>query len=211
MVSSIHVLGSHQLGGADRFFIRLVEALHRAGHPTLAVIRADSPVAQVILAGDRAGAPADGLEVGPVFPLAADPADPPAPARCGADLHGPRHAADPAAGRQPRAARRPPGRLLQDRRLLPACPRLGGQHAGHLRLPGQARAAAASGCSTSATSCPAARGPPKSCGAARPPGAGTAGLRHIRAGSDGEKKGFRTCSRPLRGSSRRSASARWYC
>jgi glycosyltransferase involved in cell wall biosynthesis len=47
MVSSIHVLGSHQLGGADRFFIRLVEALHRAGHPTLAVIRADSPVAQV--------------------------------------------------------------------------------------------------------------------------------------------------------------------
>jgi glycosyltransferase involved in cell wall biosynthesis len=47
MVSSIHVLGSHQLGGADRFFIRLVEALHRAGHPSLAVIRADSPVAQV--------------------------------------------------------------------------------------------------------------------------------------------------------------------
>jgi glycosyltransferase involved in cell wall biosynthesis len=47
MVSSIHVLGSHQLGGADRFFIRLVEALNRAGHPSLAVIRADSPVAQV--------------------------------------------------------------------------------------------------------------------------------------------------------------------
>ena len=47
MVSSIHVLGSHQLGGADRFFIRLVEALHRAGNPTLAVIRGDSPVAQV--------------------------------------------------------------------------------------------------------------------------------------------------------------------
>ncbi len=47
MVSSIHVLGSHQLGGADRFFIRLVEALQRAGHPSLAVIRADSPVAQV--------------------------------------------------------------------------------------------------------------------------------------------------------------------
>jgi glycosyltransferase involved in cell wall biosynthesis len=48
MVSSIHVLGSHQLGGADRFFARLVEALHRAGHPSLAVIRADSPVCDVL-------------------------------------------------------------------------------------------------------------------------------------------------------------------
>jgi glycosyltransferase involved in cell wall biosynthesis len=46
MVTSIHVLGSHQLGGADWFFIRLVEALQRAGHPALAVIRADSPVCQ---------------------------------------------------------------------------------------------------------------------------------------------------------------------
>lgn len=48
MVSSIHVLGSHQLGGADRFFIRLVEALHRGGHPTLAVLRKDSPVVQAL-------------------------------------------------------------------------------------------------------------------------------------------------------------------
>lgn len=45
MTSSIHVLGSRQLGGADRFFIRLVEALTRAGHPTLAVTRPGSPVA----------------------------------------------------------------------------------------------------------------------------------------------------------------------
>lgn len=44
MVRSIHVLGSRQLGGADRFFIRLVESLTRAGHPSLAVIRGDSPV-----------------------------------------------------------------------------------------------------------------------------------------------------------------------
>jgi glycosyltransferase involved in cell wall biosynthesis len=46
MVSSIHVLGSHQLGGADWFFIRLVEALQRAGHPSMVVIRGDSPVVQ---------------------------------------------------------------------------------------------------------------------------------------------------------------------
>jgi L-malate glycosyltransferase len=50
MVTSVHVLGSHQLGGADRFFIRLVEALTRAGHPSLAVIRADSPVAPLLSA-----------------------------------------------------------------------------------------------------------------------------------------------------------------
>ncbi|MCM5679456.1 glycosyltransferase [Schlegelella sp. S2-27] len=46
MVTSIHVLGSRELGGADRFFIRLVEALTRAGHPTLAVTRPGSPVAR---------------------------------------------------------------------------------------------------------------------------------------------------------------------
>ena len=46
MVRSIHVLGSHELGGADWFFIRLVEALNRAGHPSLAVIRGNSPVRQ---------------------------------------------------------------------------------------------------------------------------------------------------------------------
>lgn len=50
MVSSIHVLGSRQLGGADRFFVRLVEALARAGHPSLAVLRSDSPVVPVLSA-----------------------------------------------------------------------------------------------------------------------------------------------------------------
>ena len=48
MVSSIHVLGSRELGGADRFFIRLVEALQAAGHPTLAVTRPGSPVARAL-------------------------------------------------------------------------------------------------------------------------------------------------------------------
>jgi len=48
LVTSIHVLGSRQLGGADRFFVRLVEALTRAGHPALAVIRPGSPVKRVL-------------------------------------------------------------------------------------------------------------------------------------------------------------------
>ncbi len=42
----MHVLGSRDLGGADRFFIRLVEALTRRGQPTLAVTRRGSPVAR---------------------------------------------------------------------------------------------------------------------------------------------------------------------
>ena len=50
-LSSIHVLGSHQLGGADWFFVRLIEALQRRGHPSLAVIRGDSPVREVLSPG----------------------------------------------------------------------------------------------------------------------------------------------------------------
>lgn len=48
MVSTVHVLGSRELGGADRFFIRLVEALTARGHPTLAVTRGGSPVARLL-------------------------------------------------------------------------------------------------------------------------------------------------------------------
>jgi L-malate glycosyltransferase len=54
-VRSIHVLGSHELGGADRFFIRLIEALTGAGHPCLAVLRPNSPVRPLLPAHiDRA-------------------------------------------------------------------------------------------------------------------------------------------------------------
>lgn len=44
-MKSLHVIGSRQLGGADRFYIRLIEALNAAGHETIAVNRAGSPVA----------------------------------------------------------------------------------------------------------------------------------------------------------------------
>ena len=47
-VRSIHVLGSHELGGADRFYIRLIEALTQAGHPCLAVLRPHSPVVPLL-------------------------------------------------------------------------------------------------------------------------------------------------------------------
>lgn len=48
MLKSIHVLGSHELGGADWFFIRLVKALQQAGHASLAVVRPDSPVGPLL-------------------------------------------------------------------------------------------------------------------------------------------------------------------
>jgi L-malate glycosyltransferase len=50
-IPSMHLLGSHELGGADRFFVRLVQALNRTGHTALAVIRRDSPVVRQLDAG----------------------------------------------------------------------------------------------------------------------------------------------------------------
>ncbi|WP_198321057.1 glycosyltransferase [Azohydromonas aeria] len=41
-------MASRALGGAERFYIRLVEALARAGQPPLAVTRPDSPVARTL-------------------------------------------------------------------------------------------------------------------------------------------------------------------
>jgi len=47
-MKTIHVLGSRQYGGADRFYVRLVEALNAAGHEALAVNRPGSPVARAL-------------------------------------------------------------------------------------------------------------------------------------------------------------------
>ncbi|MFZ5483787.1 MAG: glycosyltransferase [Pseudomonadota bacterium] len=47
-IPSLHVLGSRQFGGADQFYVRLVEALAGAGQPVLAVNRPDSPVARAL-------------------------------------------------------------------------------------------------------------------------------------------------------------------
>lgn len=46
MISSMHIIGSQESGGAERFFMRLVRALHRRGEPVLAVSRASSAVAR---------------------------------------------------------------------------------------------------------------------------------------------------------------------
>ncbi|MGD8710890.1 MAG: glycosyltransferase [Ectothiorhodospiraceae bacterium] len=47
-MKTIHVLGSHQLGGADKFYVRLIEALNGAGHEAVAVNRPGAPVARVL-------------------------------------------------------------------------------------------------------------------------------------------------------------------
>lgn len=46
--STIHAIGSRRLGGAERFFARLVRALHDAGAPTLAVVRRGSELARTL-------------------------------------------------------------------------------------------------------------------------------------------------------------------
>lgn len=45
---SLHVIGGKGLGGAERFFIRLVNALARRGHPVAAVTVADGDIARAI-------------------------------------------------------------------------------------------------------------------------------------------------------------------
>jgi glycosyltransferase involved in cell wall biosynthesis len=45
MVGSLHIIGSKQFGGADRFYVRLVRALNECGHTALAVNRPGSPIA----------------------------------------------------------------------------------------------------------------------------------------------------------------------
>lgn len=49
-VDSLHVLGSRQFGGADQFYVRLVEALNGQGHRAAAVNRPGSPVAGALAA-----------------------------------------------------------------------------------------------------------------------------------------------------------------
>lgn len=45
-MQSLHVLGSKQFGGADRFYVRLIEALHDAGDEVTACNRPGSPAAK---------------------------------------------------------------------------------------------------------------------------------------------------------------------
>jgi len=48
MIRSVHIIGSRTGGGAERFFVRLVQALAEAGHPAHAITRPDSAVAQLL-------------------------------------------------------------------------------------------------------------------------------------------------------------------
>ena len=48
MLESYHVLGSRQFGGADQFYVRLIEALNAAGSTATAIDRVGSPVAEAL-------------------------------------------------------------------------------------------------------------------------------------------------------------------
>lgn len=45
-IKNFHIIGSKELGGAESFFVRLVEALTKAGHETIAITRPDAPVSR---------------------------------------------------------------------------------------------------------------------------------------------------------------------
>lgn len=44
MTRAVHIIGSKQLGGAERFYLRLIQALHERGHDTTAFLRRGSEV-----------------------------------------------------------------------------------------------------------------------------------------------------------------------
>ncbi len=48
MLLSLHIIGSRQFGGADRFYVRLVRALAEKGQRPIAVNRAGSPIARAL-------------------------------------------------------------------------------------------------------------------------------------------------------------------
>lgn len=49
---SLHILGSRQFGGADKFYVRLIAALNQAGHRAVPVNRTGSPVAKALAERD---------------------------------------------------------------------------------------------------------------------------------------------------------------
>ncbi|EAR20430.1 glycosyltransferase family protein [Nitrococcus mobilis] len=53
-MKSLHILGNRQLGGAERFYIRLLQALNVPGHETIVANHAGRPVATLL---ERLGVP----------------------------------------------------------------------------------------------------------------------------------------------------------
>lgn len=47
-IKTFHIIGSSELGGAESFFVRMVEALARAGHETVAVSRRGGPISDLL-------------------------------------------------------------------------------------------------------------------------------------------------------------------
>ena len=55
MIRSLHVIGSREMGGAERFYLRFLRAMQRAGEPVEALVRKDSDLARLHMAGIPAG------------------------------------------------------------------------------------------------------------------------------------------------------------
>jgi glycosyltransferase involved in cell wall biosynthesis len=48
MADSLHIIGSKQFGGADHFYVRLVQALNECGHRAVAVNRPGTPISEAL-------------------------------------------------------------------------------------------------------------------------------------------------------------------
>ena len=51
MIPSLHIVGTREMGGAERWFVRFLRAMQRAGEPVEALVRSDSDLARHHLAG----------------------------------------------------------------------------------------------------------------------------------------------------------------
>ncbi len=51
MISSFHIIGSRQMGGAERFYIRLLKALKEKHQPITAIVRPSSPLRSALNTG----------------------------------------------------------------------------------------------------------------------------------------------------------------
>jgi glycosyltransferase involved in cell wall biosynthesis len=56
MIRSLHVIGSREMGGAERWFVRFLKAVQRTGAPVEALVRAGSDLARFHMAGIPTGA-----------------------------------------------------------------------------------------------------------------------------------------------------------
>ena len=143
-MKSLHLIGSKNMGGAERWFTRFMHAMVRHGEPVEAVVRRGSRAGGAPPRRPAASRAAVSHRLGSAHPLRGG-APPQGQRRADrADLHGPRHPPHPSRTGPRQGPCVAPRRVLQAR-PLPPCACLDRQHQGAVRLDDQGRPAGSAG------------------------------------------------------------------